>query len=311
MKTHVTYYDIKKDRQGRNSIVAHKTPVPSLIGSKVGAVGEGERIPDDAGEKKCDCAKRAKCENKVEKAECREVEGGKPNTDEKKDDGKFGAHVKNDDNKPDEKPWTTEEDAMLKKLKAENTSWRDIAQKMGRPQSQLKTRFKEIKDLPAIPKDGDEIKKSSQKPDNKKGKAENKHATPKEEKKKSKTPNEDGSPKTHSPKQKQEKPKPPAKQTPTKQAPAKLVMPTKPAPAYSRAPSALSRRSPELTLDGFLTLHEDATFSFGELQLLAQLIARDRSQTWLRIASAFFDKTGRKVHPHDIRDKFFQLESMS
>lgn len=37
---------------------------------------------------------------------------------------------------------------------------------------------------------------------------------------------------------------------------------------------------------------------------------RDQSQTWLRIASAFFDRTGRRVHPEEIREKFEEMAAM-
>lgn len=64
------------------------------------------------------------------------------------------------------------------------------------------------------------------------------------------------------------------------------------------------------TMGEWLTLQEDSLFSFGELQLLSELIIRDRDQTWLRIAGAFFDKTGRRVHQDDIREKFEEMATM-
>jgi DUF1680 family protein len=53
---------------------------------------------------------------------------------------------------------------------------------------------------------------------------------------------------------------------------------------------------------------EDDIFSFGELQCLSELITQDGRQRWLRIASRFADRTGRRVHPEDIREKFAALE---
>ena len=64
------------------------------------------------------------------------------------------------------------------------------------------------------------------------------------------------------------------------------------------------------TMGEWMTLQEDDLFSFGELQCLSELIMRDESQRWLRIAAAFFDRTGRRVHPEDVREKFEEMASM-
>ena len=80
-----------------------------------------------------------------------------------------------------------------------------------------------------------------------------------------------------------------------------------------KAPSAAgSTRSGQarFTMNEWQTLQEDSLFSFGELQCLSELIMRDQSQTWLRIAAAFYDKTGRRVHPEDIREKFESMAAM-
>jgi len=39
------------------------------------------------------------------------------------------------------------------------------------------------------------------------------------------------------------------------------------------------------------------------LVLLAHLLERDEQHKWLRIQSAFYDKTGRRLHPLDIKEK--------
>ena len=62
------------------------------------------------------------------------------------------------------------------------------------------------------------------------------------------------------------------------------------------------------TMNDWLTLQEDDVFSFGELQCLSELIAKDMNQGWQRVAAKFFDLTGRRVHPDDVREKF---ESMA
>ncbi|KAK1074597.1 hypothetical protein LTR74_000840 [Friedmanniomyces endolithicus] len=61
------------------------------------------------------------------------------------------------------------------------------------------------------------------------------------------------------------------------------------------------------TLHEWQTLTEDSLFSLGELQCLSELAMRDQSQNWQRIAGKFYDKTGRRVHADDIRDKFVQM----
>ena len=60
-------------------------------------------------------------------------------------------------------------------------------------------------------------------------------------------------------------------------------------------------------MNEWLTLQEDDTFSFGELQCLSEIVMRDEGQRWLRIASAFADKTGRRVHYETVRTKFAEM----
>ena len=76
----------------------------------------------------------------------------------------------------------------------------------------------------------------------------------------------------------------------------------KPAAKQSTADEA------RFTMNDWLTLQEDDLFSFGELQCLSELIAKDLNQGWQRVAAKFFDLTGRRVHPDDVREKF---ESMA
>nr|WCL15699.1 MYB transcription factor 20 [Cladosporium cladosporioides] len=69
-----------------------------------------------------------------------------------------------------------------------------------------------------------------------------------------------------------------------------------------------AKNEARFTMNDWLTLQEDDIFSFGELQCLSELIARDMNQGWQRVAAKFFDLTGRRVHPDDVREKF---ESMA
>lgn len=78
----------------------------------------------------------------------------------------------------------------------------------------------------------------------------------------------------------------------------------------SKVPSKTGSGEARFTMGEWMTLQEDDLFSFGELQCLSELIMRDEHQRWLRIASVFADKTGRRVHPDDIREKFEEIGRM-
>lgn len=69
-------------------------------------------------------------------------------------------------------------------------------------------------------------------------------------------------------------------------------------------PASKAGSEARFTMNEWVTLQEDDLFSFGELQLLSELIAKYDTDRWQLIASRFFDKTGRRVHPDDVRDKF-------
>ncbi|KAI5205430.1 hypothetical protein E4T39_03027 [Aureobasidium subglaciale] len=62
------------------------------------------------------------------------------------------------------------------------------------------------------------------------------------------------------------------------------------------------------TIKTMPSLAEDDMFSFGELQALSELIAKDMEGMWQRVAAAFFGMTGRRVAAKDIREKFSGLE---
>lgn len=64
------------------------------------------------------------------------------------------------------------------------------------------------------------------------------------------------------------------------------------------------------TMEEWRMLQEDEFFTFGELQLISEIIMKDSCRSWLSVASRFHDKTGRRVHPDDIRDKFDQMATM-
>lgn len=54
----------------------------------------------------------------------------------------------------------------------------------------------------------------------------------------------------------------------------------------------------------YLELEEDDLFTFGDISALANIIENDENYLWQRVAAVFFDRTGRRVLPQDIRDKF-------
>ena len=184
-------------------------------------------------------------------------------------------------------PFTVEEDERLKKMKAEGKTWREIATEMHRPQGQLKNRNKEINP----DGDGGEGYRGGKKDGNgKRGGGDNEnnnnHAQNKEESKKDKKA------------AKEDQPEKEKKEKPSNKAP-------------SKAPSkAVSNGEARFTMKEWITLQEDDMFSFGELQCLSELLMRDENQRWLRIASRFFDLTGRRVHPQDIKEKFAEIGAM-
>ncbi|KAI7155043.1 hypothetical protein KC349_g7247 [Hortaea werneckii] len=251
-KTYVTYYDVRKSKNGSKSIVAHKSASPSA------ASGNGTRLY-------------------------------KPNPSE----------------------FSAEEDAKLKELKDANTSWKDIAEQMNRQPQELKTRWGQIKPTineqkPQQHGKGNGKGKQNQQP-NQQGKKGGKPQTKEQQEAAAKKREERQ-------KRREEAEKPvflaPAPAPSTKPAPFPSN-PQNPTPGSIRAAAdAAGGDETRFTLREWLTLQSDSLFTISELQFLSELILRDQNQTWLRIASLFYDKTGRKVHPEDIREKFERMAGM-
>ncbi|KAK5120496.1 hypothetical protein LTR85_006151 [Meristemomyces frigidus] len=283
-KTYVTYYDIKKDKNGSKSLVAHRSSVGSGHGGNNGKGGKEDAKKNGNGNGK----------------------GG---------DG-------GDNNKGEEAEWTADEDAKLKALKADNTPWKQIAEEMSRPQYQLKARFKEIKDTDGgdEKKDDDGGKKGGD-GGGKKNKNKNKGGG---------GGGDEGEGKKGGGEGKKNKQKGDSKQNQTaeekKAAGMKIAAEKKAAAAKEKEKKHAAEKAPskagstrstprnggeaKFTMNEWMTLQEDSLFSFGELQCLSELILRDQNQTWLRIAAAFYDKTGRRVHPEDIREKFEEMAAL-
>ncbi|KAI9655369.1 MAG: hypothetical protein M1821_005516 [Bathelium mastoideum] len=61
---------------------------------------------------------------------------------------------------------------------------------------------------------------------------------------------------------------------------------------------------PAFTLPQWKELAGDDMFDVEELDMLAKLVRKDKDRQWLRIASGFYDRTGRRVHERDIEERF-------
>ncbi|KAK4957486.1 hypothetical protein LTR10_005451 [Elasticomyces elasticus] len=275
-RTTVTYYDIKKDSNGKRSVVAHKSSVPSVHDEK----GKD----DDKTKKNGNDGKNNNTNNQG---------GNKNKNDNKKDEKKDN---KGGDKNPSNKPFTDDEDAELKALVAKpDYKWKDIAKEMKRGQQTLKDRWKEIGDGTDPDNRTGEEKKDDKKDEKKDG--ESKQMSKKKKKAANKAEKEKaeagggGEEKKQQNEGKKDKSKPAATKAPSK---------------VGSAGGGEAR----FTMNEWLTLQEDSLFSFGELQCLSELIMRDQNQTWLRIAATFYDKTGRRVHPDDIREKFEEMATM-
>jgi len=182
--------------------------------------------------------------------------------------------------KPADAGFTAKDDKKLMEMKAVNTSWKDIIAELGRPRNVLKDRYDHLKALQG----GVEVDKK-QDGGNVKDEKHNK---------------QEGNTKGNQESGKENKQNKGDKKSDEKPA----------AKAPSKVPSRTSSRDVRFTGDEWKNLQEDDLFSFGELQCLTELIMRDDRQRWLRIASAFADRTGRRVHPEDIREKFEEIGRM-
>lgn len=174
--------------------------------------------------------------------------------------------------------FTEDDDKLLKQLWAKGTSWKQLKKQLpGKSKDLIEVRWKEI--------GGDDTSKEQSKPMERKP----------EERKPEESKSEEPKPK--------EKKRDEAKREPSVKA------------ASVKAPSVVSkarshRSEARFTMSEWMTLSEDELFTFQELQLLSRIIMRDPSQSWLRVASNFHDKTGRRIHPDDIREKFEAMAAM-
>ncbi|RMZ04296.1 hypothetical protein D0864_02768 [Hortaea werneckii] len=289
-KTYVTYYDVRKGKNGSKSIVAHKSASPSAAsGNDIGEMRNAQKgQPDGA---------------------ARKAQGG---------GGQTGGQNGADGNKASPSEFSAEEDAKLKELKDTNTSWKDIAEQMNRSVQELKTRWGQIKPNTNEQKPQQQQGKGNGKgkqnqQNNQQGKQGGKPQTKEQEEAAAKKREERQKRREEASKPISLAPAPAASAKPAS-SPIKPHQPTaettKPATNLPTTHAADAGDETRFTLSEWLTLQSDSLFTLSELQFLSEIIMRDQNQTWLRIASVFYDKTGRKVHPEDIREKFERMAGM-
>jgi hypothetical protein len=338
-RTRVKYYELAEGSNGSKKLVAHKSPsqITKEGGEAEGkAEAEAEAKPAEGeGSKKEGGGSRKEGSKKEEASkEGSKKEGSKkedaPKEGSKKEDAPKEGSKKGDEAKVEQKgndvAWTPEEDEKLKAMKAENKSWKIIAEEMGRAQHVLKARFKEIggaagndqgkknadgkgqndKEKQGGGGQGKQGKKGKKGGDNQQNNQ--KHDNKNNTNEKSNQEKKESEKKPSSSKKEEESNKPTSK-------PASINKPTsKPASAkpasISNSANAAANET-RFTMTDWLTLQEDDMFSFGELQCLSELIGKDLSQSWQRVAAKFFDLTGRRIHPDDVRDKFERMAVMA
>jgi hypothetical protein len=278
-KTRVTYYELQNGSNGSKRLVAHKTA--------------------------SEVAKEAEA-NPAENTKPKPTEEPKKDEAPKTDDAVVA--------------WTAEQDKTLKTMKEDGKTWVQIATETGKAKHECQARWKEIRPAEgeAQGKKDDGGKKESgggggnggqqgqqnkggdgqgQGKKGKKGKGGDNHQNNHQNQNNNQHDN-------HKKKEKKEN-KNHNNQQNNKPA---SVKPSKPASAPPAHPTANTNNEARFTMTDWLTLQEDDIFSFGELQCLSELIAKDMNQGWQRVAAKFYDLTGRRVHPDDVREKF---ESMA
>lgn len=272
-RTRVTYYELQNGSNGSKKLVAHKGS------SEAGAAKQEAEVKPEEGKPG---------ENKTSGDNAEEKKADAP-TAEKKPAADANA------------AWTPEEDAKLKALKGEGKTWRQIGEEMGRGKAALQVRWKEIggaggnaggndqgKKNDGAAKSGSEQGKKDEAAKGGEGKKqEGKQEVEGKQGKKNKVGKGGGDNQGVEEKKEQSV----AKNESLKAADA--------------------HQETRFTMGDWLVLQEDDLFSFGELQCLSELIAKDCDQSWQRISANFFNLTGRRIHPNDVREKFESMALMA
>jgi hypothetical protein len=318
---------------------AEAKPAEGEGSKKEGSQKEGSKKEDapkegskKEGSKKEDAPKEGS-KKEGSKTEDAPKEGSKKEGSKKEDAAK-------PEHKGDDVAWTPEEDEKLKAMKGDGKTWAQISVELGRHKGQLTVRWKEIKPpgsddkgkMPADAKggEGDKGKNDKEKQGGGQGKQGKKEKGKKggdkqqNHQKKNENENKNNNDKSNQDKKESEKKassskkeseKPAAEASKPASKPASIKPTSKPAsikPASNKPASRTgSINETRFTMTDWLTLQEDDMFSFGELQCLSELIGKDLSQSWQRVAAKFFDLTGRRIHPDDVRDKFERMAVMA
>jgi len=297
-KTRVTYYELQNGSNGSKKLVAHKSV------SQIAKEGKGEKT-------------------EAKPAEETKKEDSKKEVSKKEDAPK--GDVAKVEHRGDDVAWTSEDDEKLKAMKAEGKTWAQMVEAMGRHKGQLTVRWKEInpandggkkganekggeggKGQSGNEKQGGGNGNDGQGKQGKKGK---KGGDNQQNQNNSNSQKKNDKKNNYNDKSNQDKKEPDNK-------PASKKEDTKPGsnkPASKSGSTAYNANNYEtrFTMTDWLTLQEDDMFSFGELQCLSELIGKDLGQSWQRVTAKFFDLTGRRIHPDDVRDKFESMALMA
>ncbi|TKX23919.1 hypothetical protein C1H76_3857 [Elsinoe australis] len=289
---------------------------------------ENEQLPQKDIDKKADTGHKeskhkSKHKSKSQPAGDAKKADSKPAAEEKKKDepkekDKPSPAAPDDDADKDAHVFTAEQDAKLTEMKTGNKTWKEIEEALNKPKFALQARWKEIKpsEEGAVGNDaaggggkgGDAAKDKATA--GKQGGAENaqKHAKDQDNVAKAEAEkNKQQGKQANNENQGGKRGKKNKHQNQTLLDMMPNGVPTPPASVHSvrSSRSYRGRAEPKLSLSALTALlAEDAEFfTAAEIRDLWKLLTDDEEDQWLRVASRFFDATGRRVHEDDIKAK--------
>lgn len=176
--------------------------------------------------------------------------------------------------------FTPEQDAQLLKMKEDNKMWKDIGRELGKTVKEMKARYRVIN-----PNQGDEA--HGGKPQNQ-SKGEKQEKKQQQGSKKGQKQHDGGTNKGKTAKGKRNN-------APAAAAAAPLTSPAVPGPPASVVAASAKTN--------FFAVEEDELLTFGDILTLMEILDYDKQHLWERAASKFYDRTGRRVLPSDIRQR--------
>lgn len=187
--------------------------------------------------------------------------------------------------------WTAEQDATIRKLKAENKSWKDIAIEVGASKKDVQNRFKELQKSQEDGKKGDEKKKDNSPAEySGLGALFDSEAAPFGEKEKKDKKDNRSSPEPEKKKKKdsqaQKKEEKSDKSSPTKTVPGGAGTAKQEMTAVDKAPKP------------------DDIWTKDDCAVLGMLKERYENHKWQHMQAGFFNWTGRMVNASIIEEKF-------